>query len=361
MTSHPGSVGEAGGGARSTRPRPAAPSPAGVTVPFLHEVRSTFADLVAIVSKARGIPEPFVEKDYWVTHTLWALQQQPHLTLCFKGGTSLAKCFGLIERFSEDVDLQLAVDDAAGLPPVPHPWHNEHADARRAHFAALGRLLAVPGARVEYLADEHAPRHCNAVYAVRYEPAFRDPGDTIRPYVQIEVTPDAVSAAVGEPVASMLHDAPQFRAQGGRWRDNRPSSIVCMHPLATLLGKLEAISRQYADPAREPQDFARHYEDAHHIVRRAGEDGGLPALPGGQTARDLAADMYRTRQLRRALDAADVAFAAPPGGGGGGRWADVEQAHAALAGWYWGKRTPLDECCDLIRAWLGAEGPFRAP
>jgi len=40
-----------------------------------------------------------VEKDYWVTHTLWAIHEQG-FEVWFKGGTSLWKGFGLIDRFS---------------------------------------------------------------------------------------------------------------------------------------------------------------------------------------------------------------------------------------------------------------------
>ncbi|MDR0830872.1 MAG: nucleotidyl transferase AbiEii/AbiGii toxin family protein [Prevotellaceae bacterium] len=47
-----------------------------------------------------------VEKDWWVTAVLRALFSLPYAeSLSFKGGTSLSKCYNLIERFSEDVDI----------------------------------------------------------------------------------------------------------------------------------------------------------------------------------------------------------------------------------------------------------------
>jgi predicted nucleotidyltransferase component of viral defense system len=48
-----------------------------------------------------------VEKDFWVTWTLGQLFSMPEVgsSLTFKGGTSLSKAWGLIERFSEDIDL----------------------------------------------------------------------------------------------------------------------------------------------------------------------------------------------------------------------------------------------------------------
>jgi len=47
-----------------------------------------------------------VEKDWWVTTVLEALFSLPFANqLSFKGGTSLSKCWGLINRFSEDIDI----------------------------------------------------------------------------------------------------------------------------------------------------------------------------------------------------------------------------------------------------------------
>ena len=50
-----------------------------------------------------------LEKDFWVSWLLGLLFSQPELApfLVFKGGTSLSKVFGVIDRFSEDIDLCL--------------------------------------------------------------------------------------------------------------------------------------------------------------------------------------------------------------------------------------------------------------
>jgi len=55
-----------------------------------------------------GLVEAAIEKDWWVTQTLsiiFSIDCAPHLV--FKGGTSLSKAWGLIQRFSEDIDLAL--------------------------------------------------------------------------------------------------------------------------------------------------------------------------------------------------------------------------------------------------------------
>ena len=72
----------------------------------LHQSKSLFRDAVLAASQQFGIPEIYVEKDYWVT---LALNKIFHSDIAdqvvFKGGTCLSKCHRLIQRFSEDIDL----------------------------------------------------------------------------------------------------------------------------------------------------------------------------------------------------------------------------------------------------------------
>lgn len=60
------------------------------------------------IAKTKNIPVFAVEKDWWVTQTLstiFELEISEHIL--FKGGTSLSKAWGIINRFSEDIDLAL--------------------------------------------------------------------------------------------------------------------------------------------------------------------------------------------------------------------------------------------------------------
>ena len=55
-----------------------------------------------------GLSKTIIEKDWWVTAVLRALFSLPYAEkLSFKGGTSLSKCWNLIERFSEDIDIAI--------------------------------------------------------------------------------------------------------------------------------------------------------------------------------------------------------------------------------------------------------------
>jgi len=61
------------------------------------------------VSARRNIAFEIVEKDFWVCWILDVLFGMPEFkkTFIFKGGTSLSKCFNVIERFSEDIDISI--------------------------------------------------------------------------------------------------------------------------------------------------------------------------------------------------------------------------------------------------------------
>ncbi len=73
----------------------------------LHEHKEDFEQLIAIVANYIGIPDDSVRRDYYIVKMLQNLQKSEYADICvFKGGTSLSKCYpGLINRFSEDIDL----------------------------------------------------------------------------------------------------------------------------------------------------------------------------------------------------------------------------------------------------------------
>lgn len=74
----------------------------------LHTNRELFEDLIKLTADHLEIPDVFVEKDYWVTMILMNISKSEFQDcVIFKGGTSLSKAYGLISRFSEDVDLAL--------------------------------------------------------------------------------------------------------------------------------------------------------------------------------------------------------------------------------------------------------------
>ena len=73
---------------------------------MLHNDRETFEQVILKVANETGIEPSIIEKDYYVTLFLKRIVQlQPNII--FKGGTSLSKCYKVINRFSEDIDLNI--------------------------------------------------------------------------------------------------------------------------------------------------------------------------------------------------------------------------------------------------------------
>ena len=65
-----------------------------------------------------GLAANFLEKDLWVTEVLRLLYDEQLLganSVAFKGGTALSKCWQVIQRFSEDIDLSVHWAELSGL------------------------------------------------------------------------------------------------------------------------------------------------------------------------------------------------------------------------------------------------------
>lgn len=84
-------------------------------MPLLRDHLDDLQALIGAAADARNLDLGFVEKDFWLTEILRAATAPLSITAkdgsqhavrtIFKGGTSLSRAYGLIERFSEDVDL----------------------------------------------------------------------------------------------------------------------------------------------------------------------------------------------------------------------------------------------------------------
>lgn len=313
---------------------------------FVHE-DPEFGDLVRIVAEDRGITPGLVEKDYWVTHTLWALLHQG-FELWFRGGTSLSKGFQLIHRFSEDLELELEPGAVAGVTPVAN-WKSTAKGpvaARRRFFAALAEVVLVPATSLQLDLELDSSLR-SAGLRVRY-PGHHlgDLGAVFRPFVLLEIGHARVVPFVMRDLSSFVHDHLDRIGERANYEDNRPQKVRCVHPVVTLLEKLDAIGRRFAKDA-EPPTFVRHFEDAAQVI------AGTPALPPLGSHADplaLAMEMLDERQLAALPVAADAAFAPDSSA----RWQAVRAAYAAIAPMFWGPRIPLDDACASIRGWIAS-------
>ena len=79
----------------------------------LHDDREAFDELLIGAANELAIPTDIIEKDYYVTIALKKLSEKLE-DMVFKGGTSLTKCYQLLNRFSEDIDISYTAE--SGIP-----------------------------------------------------------------------------------------------------------------------------------------------------------------------------------------------------------------------------------------------------
>jgi hypothetical protein len=305
-----------------------------------------FEDLVRIVARDTALSNALVEKDYWVTHALWAVQRT-RLDVWLKGGTSLSKGFGLIERFSEDLDLRIEPGAEPGVPTITS-WKSVNRGPvarRRAFYESLERIISIPGVPLE-LDPDSLDRHARgASYRARYPGRFiEELHPAMRPFVLLEVGTARVTPFVARTIVSFVHDWLERHGRIAEYEDNRPRDTRCVHPLVTLVEKIDAVVRRYPREG-DPASFIRHYEDAARIIQAKDR---VPDLDVDFSV--LVRDLIEQKQIRAMPSADDPAFALT----NPDRRAALQEAHAAIAPMFWGDRLSLKATCEIIRDWLGS-------
>ncbi|MCX7411859.1 MAG: nucleotidyl transferase AbiEii/AbiGii toxin family protein [Planctomycetia bacterium] len=313
---------------------------------FVHD-ESGFASLLTQVADQTGIAPALVEKDYWITHAIWALHETG-LDLWLKGGTSLSKGFGIIERFSEDLDLMVERGRVAALPDVSS-WTSLNqgpVKQRQAFYHALAEAFALPAVPAERDLTREDKYARGADYLGRYPGVFAaNLPSAMSPSVRYEVGRARVVPFFERPVTSFVHQHLDRVGMIGEFIDNRPLAVRCVHPLVTLLEKLDALSRRYGRETIEADGFVRHYEDAARIVR------AIDTLPPSEIpARALANDMLAQNDVAALPSADDPSLVLD----NPAKRAAVAQAYARIAPMFWGPRLPLDEACRTLREWVAA-------
>jgi hypothetical protein len=264
-------------------------------------------DLFLATANRLGAPVGNVEKDFWVCWTLNALYHERPAggpRLLFKGGTSLSKAYGLIQRFSEDIDISVFRDDldeAASveeLEALSNKKRRGRLDAIRHACRAyitgpLRDLLAAQLAdatggagRIEI--DEADPDgQTLLVWYPEVEP--RD-GAYVRPTVRIESgaksaldpnRPVTIRPYIAEETAGLdlaIADVITIEATRTFW-----DKVVIAHGLRRWYER-RGVLRQ------EGQRVSRHYYDLHCLLD---SDVGKAALAD----RDLSADCVRHARM----------------------------------------------------------------
>lgn len=216
-----------------------------------------------------------VEKDFWVCWLLALLFGSPFApALVFKGGTSLAKVFGVIDRFSEDIDLSLA-PAFLGLPAAGADRTQADRWMTRAE-AACGRAVetrvapavetaAALGPRTggwfEFQTDARTP---SPVHLFHYPSAQPGGFDYLARAVTLEFGSLTDQRPTGRhPVRPWLADA--LPAALPDWR----CEVVALEGERTFWEKATILHAEYHRPPGKatPDRFSRHYADTAALAR----------------------------------------------------------------------------------------------
>jgi hypothetical protein len=234
---------------------------------YLHN-HPQFADLIRIVAAEKGIDPALVEKDYWIMHALYGLQQ---LGLIFqlKGGTSLSKGHKAIDRFSEDIDILIE-------PPLDRDVKTGRNHDKPAHIESRKQYY-------DWLADEKI--RIDGITKVERDTAFDDEKlrsagirlrfvtkvpalAGLREGVLLEAGFDTVAPNEPKDISSWLYDHAVGKVA---IIDNRAKDVPCYDPGYTFVEKLQTIStkyRQQQESGAPPAEFMRHYYDVYCLLNR---------------------------------------------------------------------------------------------
>lgn len=232
---------------------------------FLHAHRD-FGELILVVAAEHGIDPVLVEKDYWLMHCLWGLQRQG-FRFELKGGTSLSKGFGVIHRFSEDIDIRIEPPAALGVKSGRNHDKNSHVESRRAFYDWLVQEIQVPGLTTverDEAFDDYKMR--SAGIRLVY-PTTLTSLRGIKSGILLEVGFDDTAPNQPATISSWAYDAAMTR--GVTVLDNRAVDIPCYNATHTFVEKLQTISTKYRSllaTGHSPTNFMRHYYDVYCLL-----------------------------------------------------------------------------------------------
>jgi len=217
-------------------------------------------------SVATGFQEKAIEKDWWVTLILKAcFVTQWGKELVFKGGTSLTKAWGLIERFSEDIDLVIN-REVLGFKGELSNTQIKKLRGRTAEFMATVFMDSLSRSLTEMGVDP-------ALYKLEVQPggvADRDPqilelyyhsfldADN---YLAEKVIIEIGARSLMEPASSREIHTIIGTALSGRPFSGTPFEVLSVDPRRTFLEKVFLLHEEFS----KPEERMRHERMSRHL------------------------------------------------------------------------------------------------
>jgi hypothetical protein len=233
---------------------------------YLHN-HPRFADLVRIVAEEKAIDPALVEKDYWIMHCLYGLQQL-RLKFELKGGTSLSKGYQIIDRFSEDIDIRIEPPGDQDVKTGRNHLKEAHIKGRKDFYDWLARKIKINGITNVERDTEFDNRDLFSAGIRLHYKSVAEPIEDLRDSVLLEAGFANVTPNAAKDVSSWAYD---YAVDKVDITDNRAKAVACYDPGYTLVEKLQTIStkfRKQQETGELPSDFMRHYYDVYRLLKQ---------------------------------------------------------------------------------------------
>lgn len=228
---------------------------------FLHENLELFRDVISATSEDLGdVDFAIIEKDYYVTMILQLLAEKA-MSCVFKGGTALSKCYKVIDRFSEDIDISFSNTLT----------HGQRKKLKNEIIIGISDKLKMPIINWE---QARSRRDYNC-YIFDYQPIDGFVKESLVPGVKMEIALSSLAFPTVEmEVTSLIHD---FLI-----KDN--AELIEQYYLQPFTIKVQGLERTFIDKTFAICDYylqgkterhSRHIYDLYMLLPKVKFDEGL--------------------------------------------------------------------------------------
>lgn len=239
-------------------------------MPYLHNDKELFREAINLAYQHTGLMIQAIEKDYYVTMLLKLLSDKlPYIV--FKGGTSLSKCYQIIKRFSEDIDLTIDSSLSQGQKKKVKQAIVDSADE-------LGMIIS-------NIEDTRSRRDYNR-YIISYKSVLTTENNALTSAVLLETSYTAVSfPTVSLQVHSFIEEMMQYEA---------PEAIENFM-LTPFKMKVQGIDRTFVDKIFAICDYylegkvAKHSRHLYDIYKL------FPLIPQDDNFKQLVSEVRKVR------------------------------------------------------------------
>jgi Nucleotidyl transferase AbiEii toxin, Type IV TA system len=228
---------------------------------ILHQQKELFIDAIQLTAQTMRMKPIYIEKDYWVTYALHTIFNNEIGKDCvFKGGTALLKCYKMIERFSEDIDLVV----------VKHKGETNNQLTNK--IKKISKVVAdvLPEVEVAGLTQKMG---MNRKTAHKYTKEFQESYGQVRDVIVVEATwlgyfepytTKTISSFVGK---MMLDNGQQDIAEANGLL---PFELLVLEPTRTICEKIMSLVRfSYGEnPIDDLKKKVRHTYDLHQLLQQ---------------------------------------------------------------------------------------------